>query len=96
MLTWAPSLSLQNSQTVCAAADLTQVSKERQVIFDKLPVPAPGLKTSDSQVKHLMSLAQAPCSPFTSNQLGDLKTDVRYTHCLWLLSCRVGLPSLAP
>lgn len=56
---------------------LTQVSKENQLPFDRLPVPAPGLKTSDPNTKHLLSLASAPCTPYTAEQLESLGTDVR-------------------
>ena len=58
-------------------AGLTQVSKERQLPFDRLPVPAPGLKTSDANTKHLLSLVNAPCTPYTAKQLESLGTDVR-------------------
>ena len=58
-------------------AGLTQVSKERQVPFDRLPAPAPGLKTSDPNTKHLLSLVTAPCTPYPAEQLKNLGADVR-------------------
>ena len=59
-------------------AGLTQVSKERQVPFDRLPVPAPGLKTSDPNTRHLLSLTNALCTPYTAENLKSLGADVRY------------------
>lgn len=65
------------AQHVCPAG-LTQVSKERQVTFDQLLTPAPGLNTSDPNTKHLLSLANARCTPYTAERLKSLGADVRY------------------
>ncbi|KAL3152107.1 hypothetical protein ABBQ32_001211 [Trebouxia sp. C0010 RCD-2024] len=56
---------------------LIQVSKERQLPFDRLPVPAPGLKTSDPNTKHLLALANAACTPYNADKLRSLGADVR-------------------
>ena len=77
-------------------AALVQVSKERQLPFDKLPVPAPGLKTSDPNTKHLLSLASAACTPYNSDKLRSLGADVRYgvmtTHAAWHTTTAALLP----
>ena len=63
------SLSLKSCKHVgkhVCPAGLTQVSKERQVTFDQLLNPAPGLNTSDPNTKHLLSLANARWHPLHS------------------------------
>lgn len=46
--------------------------------FDQLLTPAPGLNTSDPNTKHLLSLANARCTPYTAEHLKNLGADVRY------------------
>ena len=57
---------------------VTQVSREKQVPFDVLPKPAPGLKTADPIVKLLHALSNAPCTRYTYEQLKPLEGAVKY------------------
>jgi len=57
---------------------VTQVSREKQVPFDVLPKPAPGLKTADPTVKLLHALSNAPCTRYTDQQLKPLDGAVKY------------------
>ena len=57
---------------------VTQVSKEKQVPFDVLPKPAPGLKTADPTIKLLHALSNALCTRYTDEQLKPLDGGVKY------------------
>ncbi|DBB04235.1 TPA: hypothetical protein ACH3X1_013259 [Trebouxia sp. C0004] len=56
---------------------VTQVSRERQVSFDVLPGPAPGLKSADPIIKLLHALSNAPCARYTDEQLKPLDGGVK-------------------
>jgi len=57
---------------------VTQVSREKQVPFDVLPKPAPGLKTADPSIKLLHALSNAPCTRYIDEQLKPLDGGVKY------------------
>lgn len=59
------------------SSGLTEVSIDRQVPFDRLPTPAPGLKTADPEVRALLALANATCIPYTADKLKAPAGDVR-------------------
>ncbi len=65
---------------------LTQVSVDRQVPFDRLPMPAPGLKTADPDVRALLTLANATCIPYTADKLKAPTGDVRYVQAVQFLT----------
>ncbi len=68
----------QSSVHVCTGcAGLTQVSIDKQLPFDRLPKPAPGLKTADSNIKSLLALANNTCVPYMADELNTLKGDDR-------------------
>lgn len=65
---------------------LTEVSVDRQVPFDRLPTPAPGLKTADPEVRALLALANATCTPNTADKLKAPTGDVRYDQAVQFLA----------
>jgi hypothetical protein len=69
---------------VCSG--LTEVSVDRQVPFDRLPTPAPGLKTADPEVRALLALANATCIPYTADKLKAPAGDVRYDQAVQFLT----------
>ncbi|KAL0040884.1 hypothetical protein WJX79_008605 [Trebouxia sp. C0005] len=71
-------LQALRSVTFKLNSGVTQVSREKQVSFDVLPKPAPGLKTADPSVKLLHALSNAPCTRYTDEQLKPLDGGVRH------------------
>jgi len=69
---------------VCSG--LTQVSVDRQVPFDRLPAPAPGLRIADPDVRPLLALANATCIPYTADKLKAPTGDVRYIQAMQILT----------
>ena len=69
---------------LCADPGVTQVSKTKQVPFDLLPKPAPGLKTVDANVKLLLALGDAPCARYADDQLKPLGGAVGCACCCTL------------